>query len=350
MNCFRDNIAALEAYQPGIQPREAGFVKLNTNENPYPPAPGTAAAIREIGEDRLRLYPDPLSVRLRETIAEVYGFPVERIIVGNGSDELLSIALRCFAGEGGRVAYPTPSYSLFGVLARIQGANPVEYSLDEKFGLPEEFFGAQASIKLLASPNSPTGTVYSVDTVQRLLEETNGVVLVDEAYVDFAEESCLPLLLDFPNLLVTRTCSKSYSLAGLRVGYAFASEEIIAGMMKVKDSYNLNAVSAAAAAAALTDQEYFREVTARIVAERERLTEDLAGRGFTIFPSGANFLLCRPPEGRAGELYEALLARKILVRWFDTPRLREFLRISIGTPEQMDLLTGAIGEILSDQN
>ncbi len=344
MNWLRDNIAGLEPYQPGIQPREAGFVKLNTNENPYPPAPGAMAALREIAEDRLRLYPDPLSDRLREVIAEVYGFPVERIIAGNGSDELLSLALRCFAGEGDRVAYPTPSYSLFGVLARIQGAKCAEYKLDGNFGLPEEFFGVKAAIKLIASPNSPTGTVYPIDTIQRLLEETEGVVLVDEAYVDFAEESCLPLLLDFPNLLVTRTCSKSYSLAGLRVGYAFASEEIVSGMMKVKDSYNLNAVSMAAAAAALADREYFLETTARIVAERERLAGTLAGMGFTVFPSGANFLLCRPPEGRAGDLYEALLDRKILVRWFDTPRLREFLRISIGTPEQMDLLTGAIRE------
>jgi len=349
MNWFRDNIAGLEAYQPGFQPKDGGYVKLNTNENPYPPAPGVRAAVRENGEDSFRRYPDPNSVRLREMIAEVYGVSVERVIAGNGSDELLAMALRCFAGEGDRVAYPTPSYSLFGVLARIQGAERDEYELDENFGLPEEFFGAAAAIKLVASPNSPTGTVYPIETIQRLLEETESVVLVDEAYVDFAEESCLPLLLDFPNLIVTRTCSKAYSLAGLRVGYAFASEEVIAGLMKVKDSYNLNAISAAAGAAALADREYFFETTARIVAGRERLAETLAGMGFKVFPSGANFLLCRPPGGRAGELYDELFARKILVRWFDTPRLREFIRISIGTPEEMDILTGAIGEILSDR-
>ncbi len=349
MNWFRNNIDGLEPYQPGFQPKGGGFVKLNTNENPYPPAPGAAAAIRKTGEDSLRLYPDPLSVRLREVIAEVYGLPVERIIAGNGSDELLAMALRCFAGEGDRVAFPTPSYSLFGVLARIQGAKPAAYELDEDFGLPEEFFGAKAAIKLIASPNSPTGTIYPIAAIERLLRKTEGMVLVDEAYVDFAEESSLPLLLDFPNLLVTRTCSKSYSLAGLRVGYAFASEEVVSGMMKVKDSYNLNAVSAAAAAAALADREYFQETTARIVAERERLANTLVDLGFRVIPSGANFLLGRPPEGRAGELYEALFERKILVRWFDTPRLQEFIRISIGTPEQMDLLTGAIREILSDQ-
>jgi len=344
---FRDNIAGLAAYQPGFQPREPGFVKLNTNENPYPPSPRALAAVRETAGDRLRRYPDPTSDRLREIIGEVYGFPIERIIAGNGSDELLAIALRCFAGEGDRVAYPTPSYSLFGVLSRIQGAECAEYELDENFGLPEEFFGAEAAIKLVASPNSPTGTVYPPETIRRLLEESSGVVLVDEAYVDFAEESCLPLLLDFPNLLVTRTCSKSYSLAGLRVGYAFASEEIISGMMKTKDSYNLNAVSASAGAAALADREYFFDTAAKIVTERERLRETLSGLGFSVFPSGANFLLCRPPEGRAGEIYEALLERKILVRWFDTARLREFLRISVGNPGEMDILTGAIGEILS---
>ncbi|MDP8236702.1 MAG: histidinol-phosphate transaminase [Candidatus Erginobacter occultus] len=347
MNWFRDNIAGLEAYQPGFQPREAGFVKLNTNENPYPPSPRALAAVREIADDRLRRYPDPTSDRLREIIAEVYGFPLERIIAGNGSDELLAMALRCFAGEGDVVAYPTPSYSLFGVLARIQGAKAVEYELNENFGLPEDFFSAEAAIKLVASPNSPTGTVYPPATIRRLLEESSGVVLVDEAYVDFAEESCLPLLLDYPNLLVTRTCSKSYSLAGARVGYAFASEEMIAGIMKVKDSYNLNAVSAAAAAAALADREYFFLTAEKIVTQRERLRETLSGLGFSVFPSGANFLLCRPPGGRAGEIYEALLERKILVRWFDTPRLREFIRISVGTPEEMEILTGAIGAILS---
>ena len=346
MNWFRDNITALEAYQPGFQPKDGGYLKLNTNENPYPPAPGAVTAVREAGEDSIRLYPDPLSVRLREVIGEVYGVPVERIIAGNGSDELLAMALRCFAGEGDRVAFPAPSYSLFGVLARIQGAKPEEYELDADFGLPEEFFSARAAVKLVASPNSPTGTVYSIEIIQRLLEETEGVVLVDEAYVDFAEESCLPLLLDFPNLIVTRTCSKSYSLAGLRVGYGFASEEIITGLMKVKDSYNLNAVSAAAAAAALADRDYAREITSRIVIERERLAESLAGLGFKISPSGANFLLCRPPEGRAEDLYRKLFDRKILVRWFDTPRLREFIRISIGTPEEMDTLTGAVREIL----
>ncbi len=349
MKLFRDNIAGLEAYQPGFQPREAGFVKLNTNENPYPPAPGVLTAVRETGEDSFRRYPDPNSVRLREVIAEVYGVSVERVIAGNGSDELLAMALRCFAGEGDVVAYPTPSYSLFGVLARIQGAESAEYELDENFGLPEKFFAAKAAIKLLASPNSPTGTVYPIEAIQRLLTMSEGVVLVDEAYVDFAEESCLPLLLDFPNLIVTRTCSKSYSLAGLRVGYAFASEEVIAGLMKVKDSYNLNALSAAAGAAALADREYFLETTARIVAERERLARSLAGMGFQVFPSGANFLLGRPPDGRAGEIYEALFERKILVRWFDTPRLREFIRISIGTPEEINILIGAIREILSDQ-
>ncbi len=344
---FRDNIARLEAYQPGFQPREPGFIKLNTNENPYPPSPRVLAAIRETAGDHLRRYPDPVSDRLREMIGEVYGFPIERIIVGNGSDELLSIILRGFVGEGDIVAYPTPSYSLFGVLARIQGARTVEYELEGDFGLPEAFFSGPATIKLIASPNSPTGTVYSIEVVRRLLEASEGVVVVDEAYVDFAEESCLPLLLDYPNLLVSRTCSKSYSLAGGRVGYAFASEEIISGLMKVKDSYNLNAISAAAAGAALSDREYFFETAEKIVLERERLKKNLSGLGFAVLPSGANFLFCRAPEGRAEEIYTALLERKILVRWFDTPRLREFLRISIGTPEEMDILTGAIGEILS---
>ncbi|MFH1038068.1 MAG: histidinol-phosphate transaminase [PVC group bacterium] len=345
MTWFRDNIAALEPYVPGFQPKEAGFIKLNTNENPYPPSARAIQEIREIASDVVRRYPDPRSDRLRETIACVYGFQPENIIVGNGSDELLSIAFRSFAGEGDRVAFPTPSYSLFGVLARIQGAEVREYSLNDDFSLPEAFYGAPASIKLIASPNSPTGTFYPAKVINRILEESGGIVLVDEAYVDFAEDNCLSLVTRYPNLLVTRTCSKSYALAGLRVGYAFGAAEIISGMMKVKDSYNLNALSVAAAAA-LEDREYFQKTVALITAEREKLMASLSRLGFTVFPSGANFILCRPPGGNAKMIYEALVARKILIRFFDTPRLKEYLRISIGTPDEMDILVEAIREQL----
>ncbi len=348
MSVFRDNIKELNPYVPGFQPKEAGFIKLNTNENPYPPSPRVREAILALGESTLRLYPDPYSDRLRDTIAAVYGCGRENIIVGNGSDELLSIAFRCFVGEGDRVVFPSPSYSLFGVLARVQGAEVSEVPLDDDFNLAPSFAGMPAALKLIASPNSPTGTVCPAEAVIRVLEQSGGMVLVDEAYVDFADSNCLSLIEKYPNLLVTRTCSKSYSLAGLRVGYAFGTAETISGMMKVKDSYNLNAVSAAAARAALADRDYFSRTVARVREGREKLAVSLFRLGFTPFPSGANFLLCRAPGGRAEEIYHELLKRKILVRYFAAPRLKECLRISIGTPNEMEALVSAVAEILEE--
>ncbi|MDP8215378.1 MAG: histidinol-phosphate transaminase [Candidatus Euphemobacter frigidus] len=346
MSWFRDNIEELEPYVPGFQPKESGFIKLNTNENPYPPSPRVMQVIREISPDSPRLYPDPRSDRLRDKIASTYGFQRENVIVGNGSDELLAIALRCFAGEGDRVVFPAPSYSLFEVLTRIQGAEVVEIPLNNDFSLPEAFFSARGVIKLLASPNSPTGTVYPKETVRRLTEESEGIVVADEAYVDFADDNCLSLVKEYPNLLVTRTFSKSFGLAGLRIGYAFAQGNIIAGMMKVKDSYNLNALSADAAMAALEDMSYFREKVALIKSERASLKKELEALEFFVLPSGANFLFCRPPEGTAEVIYRALLDRKILIRYFDTPRLRDYLRISIGAREEMVTLINSLKEII----
>jgi len=203
MSWFRDNIVELEPYVPGFQPKESGFIKLNTNENPYPPSPGVLKTIRKVTPDSLRLYPDPRSDRLREKIASTYGFQRENVIVGNGSDELLAIALRCFAGEGDKVVFPAPSYSLFEVLTRIQRAEVVEIPLNDDFSLPEAFFSARGVIKLLASPNSPTGTVYPEEAVRRLTEESKGIVVMDEAYVDFADDDCLSLVKEYPTLLVT---------------------------------------------------------------------------------------------------------------------------------------------------
>ncbi|HDL63885.1 MAG TPA: histidinol-phosphate transaminase, partial [Proteobacteria bacterium] len=293
MSYFRSNIDDLEAYVPGFQPKGGGFIKLNTNENPYPPAPGVFQTLRDFDPERLRRYPDPVSSRLREKIADLYGFDPENVIVGNGSDELLAMALRCFAGAGDRVLYPRPSYSLYGVLSRIQGAEPVEMALEEDFGLSEEFIKAPARLKFIASPNSPTGTVYPERVIERLANETDGVIVVDEAYADFSDETALRLAGKLPNVMVLRTFSKSYSLAGLRVGYAFGALELIAGMMKVKDSYNMNTISALLAEAALDDQEYFQEKVGLIKAERGILREKLEELNFQVSPSGANFLFCR---------------------------------------------------------
>lgn len=343
---FRENIQQLDPYMPGLQPREAGFIKLNTNENPYPPSPRVTEALREIDPETWRLYPDPHSDKLRQAIARVYDLKLDNVIIGNGSDELLSIALRCFTGERDRVILPSPSYSLFDVLSRIQGAEVVRIELNDDFSLPERFFSIQGSLKFLASPNSPTGTLYPLDAIDRLLEKSDGVVVVDEAYVDFSEGSALALVRKYPHLLITRTFSKAFGLAGLRIGYAFAAPELIAGMMKVKDSYNLNQVSALAAEAAVLDQDYFRRTIKKIQAERDYLRAELEKMSFFVFPSGTNFLLCRPPAAdSARKIYEKLLEQKILIRHFDLPRLRDYLRISAGTHEQMETLVRALREI-----
>jgi len=347
---FRKNIQELDPYVPGIQPRETGFIKLNTNENPYPPSPRVTEALAKIDPAAWRLYPDPHSDSLRRAIARVYDLKMDNVIIGNGSDELLSIALRCFTGERDRVIFSSPTYSLFDVLSRIQGAEVVRIELNDDFSLPESFFASQGSLKFLASPNSPTGTLYPLEVIDRLLEQTEGVVVVDEAYVDFAEESALPLVRKYPHLLITRTFSKAFGLAGLRIGYAFAAEELISGMMKVKDSYNLNQVSARAAEAAVSDQDYFRRTVSKIKSERDYLREQLEELSFFVYPSGANFLLCRPPFDTAREIYEKLLERKILIRYFDLPRLRDYLRISVGTHTQMEALVRALREIQSESN
>jgi len=346
MSYFRSNIDALEPYVPGFQPKGGGFIKLNTNENPYPPAPSVFKTLRDFDPERLRLYPDPVSSRLRRKIAGTYGFAPENVIVGNGSDELLAMALRCFAGEGDQVLYPAPSYSLYGVLSRIQGAEPTEMPLDEDFGLSEEFIKAPARLKFIASPNSPTGTVYPERSIERLADETDGVIVVDEAYADFSEETALRLAGNLPNVMVFRTFSKAYSLAGLRVGYAFGSPELIEGMMKIKDSYNMNTISALLAEAALDDQQYLQEKVGLIKAGREYLREQLEGLNFRVFPSGANFLFCRPPDSNAEMIFKELLKRKILIRFFDTPTLKDYLRISIGTSREMEALVIALKEIL----
>jgi len=347
---FRNNIATLNGYVPGYQPVGDEFLKLNTNENPYPPTPGVVEALRSFDPALLRLYPDPALNSLRDRIAALLGLKRENILVGNGSDELLTIITRCFAGEGDRVVFPDPSYSLYPVLARIQGALPAAIPLGEDFSLTEEFISAPARLKFLAFPNSPTGTSYPLATVKRMLEASSGIVLVDEAYADFADENCLGLLRDHPNLIILRTFSKSYGLAGLRVGFALAAAEIVAGMMKVKDSYNVNRLSASAAEAALEDRDHFRAVIAGVRRERERLAKNLARLGFRVFPSSTNFILARagsPEEAR--EIQRGLKERRILVRYFDLPRLDDCLRITIGTPEAMDRLIRALEEIRGEE-
>ena len=338
---FRPNIAALAGYTPGEQPSDDGFIKLNTNENPYPPSPKVYAALRRAINPTLRLYPEPLSDTLRATAAKLYGVAPGNILAGNGSDEILSLLLRCFVGPGDRVAFPVPTYSLYDTLVEIEDGRAARVDFPADFSLPETLAGQNAALTFLCNPNAPSGTLVSLSEIEKLARAVTGILVVDEAYVDFAESegaSSLPLIRSLPNLVVLRTFSKSFSLAGMRIGLAFGAEEIIAGMMKVKDSYNLNRLSLVAANAALQDPAWMTRNARRIQRSRKRLGAALKRMGYLVYPSHANFVLARQPGHSLKSLYEELKRRKILVRYFDIPGLQDCLRITVGAPREVEAL------------
>jgi histidinol-phosphate aminotransferase len=345
---FRANIASLAGYVPGEQPQNDGIIKLNTNENPYPPSPRVYAAIRNAIRSSLRLYPEPQSDSLRAVAAAVYGVKPANIIAGNGSDELLSMALRCFVGPGDRVAFPVPTYSLYDTLVEIQDGVRAAVDYPADFALPDTLARQNAALTFLCNPNAPSGTLVDLPQVEQLARSIAGVLVVDEAYVDFAESegsSALPLIRRLSNLIVLRSFSKSFSLAGLRIGLAFASEEIIAGMMKVKDSYNLNRLSLAAACAALQDLPWMTRNARRIQRSRKKLTSALKRMGYQVYPSHANFVLARRTGQNLKSVYQELKQRKILVRYFDVPGLQDCLRITIGSPKEISALVDAMKTI-----
>lgn len=345
---FRANIAAMQGYVPGEQPRDDGYIKLNTNENPYPPSPRVLAALRKAVGPTLRLYPEPLSDSLRSLAASVYGVNVENIMVGNGSDELLSMLMRSVIGSGDRVAYATPTYSLYETLIEIQGGVKAAVDYPEDFSVPVALSTGDAPLTFLCNPNSPSGTLVSLPEIDHLARAVSGILVVDEAYVDFADSegaSVLPLVRQLPNLVVLRTFSKSFSLAGMRVGLAFAPEEIIAGMMKVKDSYNVNRLSLVAATAALQDLPWMARNVARIQQSRRKLTAATRELGFHVLPSQSNFVLARKAGENLEELYEGLKRRRILVRYFDAPGLRDCIRITVGTPREIAALLSALAAL-----
>lgn len=351
----------LQPYVPGEQPRDRRYVKLNTNENPYPPSPRTLEVIRAAASESLRLYPDPMCLDLRRAIARRYGTTVERVFVGNGSDEILAFAFGAFFESRGAsaepntaaapVLFPDISYSFYPVYAKLWDIPFQTPKVADDFSIRiEDYLGPSGGV-VFPNPNAPTGRAISRADVQRIVAvqaERNRVVLVDEAYVDFGAESAVADTAAYPNLLTVHTLSKSRSLAGLRVGYAIGSEELIEGLNRVKDSFNsytLDRCALAGAAAAIDDRGYYDEVNARVTATRERCAAALTRLGFEGPPSAANFLFVRHPRFAGAELFQALRDRGILVRHFSKPRIEEYLRISVGTDEEMDTLIAALGEI-----
>lgn len=343
---LRPAVRELAGYVPGEQPRGGPVLKLNTNENPYPPSPRVVAAVRAAAGDGLRRYPDPHATALREAAAQRYHVPPERILVGNGSDEILSLVMRACVDPGTRVAYPVPTYSLYDTLVAIQEGVAVVVPYDLDWRVPAALFGIDATLTIVCHPNSPSGTGVPRATLERLVSTARGLVLVDEAYADFADETALPLLGRHDNLVVLRTFSKSFSLAGVRVGLALGPVTLIDALGRVKDSYNVNQVSLAAATAALEDYAWMEANVRRIRATRTRLSEGLVRLGFTVVPSAANFVFARRPGDDLASLCQELRARRILIRHFATPALRDGIRITVGTDDEIDTVLGAIADLV----
>jgi histidinol-phosphate aminotransferase len=341
---FRAEIEAMAGYTPGEQPQGGKFIKLNTNENPYPPSPKVARAIEEVLRQGLAKYPDPLAMSFRLRAAEVLGVEKDWILCGNGSDDILTIVTRAFVGPGERLRLPYPSYILYKTLAQIQGAVAEEVKFNADWSLPDSFGQATRDLKLafLPNPNSPTGTLIRRDAILRLAERLPCPLLVDEAYVDFAEENSLDLVRQNEKIIVSRSLSKSYALAGLRFGFLIAQPHMIEQLVKVKDSYNCDSLSIAGATAALDDQAWLAANRAKVLATRGRLTAGLRSFGFEAIDSQANFVWCTHPSKSAKALYENLKAQGVLVRYMNYSGWGDGLRISVGTDEQIEALLGLL--------
>jgi histidinol-phosphate aminotransferase len=359
---IRPLVRELQPYVYGEQPKIKGLIKLNTNENPYPPSPKVLAAVKAAVDGRLRLYPNPTAQALREKLAKLHECHADNIIVGNGSDELLALATRGFVEPSPKskvqsprsvVQYFTPSYSLYPVLADIHGAAKSPVPLKPDFGLPSvaelkhgKIWKFDAAQTFVTTPNAPSGRGYKTSELEELCRAQKGVVVLDEAYVDFAEENTLRLALKYPHVLVARTFSKAYSLCFQRVGYFIGHRDLIAALHKIRDSYNVNGLGQIAAEATLGDLKYYRANFKRIIAAREWLSHELTKLGFRVFPSRTNFILAQPPGLPAEAWLRELRKRRILVRWFRAPEVKDFLRITIGTAAEVEAMAKAVRQII----
>lgn len=345
--------SALEPYVPGEQPKDKSYIKLNTNENPYPPSPKALEAMRAaIGED-LRLYPDPSCEELVAAASGYYGLRPSQTFVGNGSDEILAFAFAAFFDPARPVLFADITYSFYKVYAKLYGLTPRLVPLDDEFNVPvDQFAGDDHGGIILPNPNAPTAKLLPLEDIRNILERNpDRAVIIDEAYIDFGGESAVRLIPHYRNLLVIQTLSKSRSLAGLRVGMAFGSEELIDGLNRIKNSFNsytMDRVALAGAREAIRDEGYFRETTDKVIATRERTSTRLKELGFRLTDSKANFVFASHPSVRAKDLFLKLRERGVLVRYFESPRIDNYLRISIGTDEEMDALLRETAEIVGE--
>ena len=343
-------IQELEAYVPGEQPKDRRYIKLNTNENPYPPSPKALTAMVNAAGEAMRLYPDPDCGALVEAIAARFSLGGKQIFVGNGSDEVLSMCFLAFFDSDRPILFPDITYSFYPVYAELYQQPYETVPLNEDFTVPVEAFLKPNGGVIIANPNAPTGIALPLAEIERIAAgNPSSVLIVDEAYIDFGGETALPLIEKYRNLLIVRTASKAYSLAGLRVGWAMGHEDLIAALNTVKNSvnsYTLDRIAIAGGAAAIADGEYLKSCCERVIATRERSIAALKGLGFRCLPSSANFIFAAPTKIGAEELFKKLRERGVLVRYFNKPRIDGFLRISVGTDEEMDALLTAVKEII----
>jgi histidinol-phosphate aminotransferase len=343
---IRKSLQGYQPYVPGEQPPDGeGWVKLNTNEAPLPPSPRVLEAIKAAANESLRLYPSPTAAPARAAIARKLGVDPLHVAVGNGGDELIELCFRAFAGAGETVAYATPTYPLLEPLCRVHEAVASTHPTEHPWELPASLGADPARLKFIVNPNSPTGALYDRAAVETVVAASSGVVVIDEAYVDFAPYSCLPLLERYPNVLLLRTFSKSYALAGMRIGFALGAPELIEALDSVKDSYNVDRLAIVAAVAAVEDEAHHRRIVDEVVGNRETLSSALEGLGFEVVPSSSNFIFTRPSRP-AHEVVGALRQRKILVRHYDREPIAGWLRITVGTRDQHEKLLSALEEIL----
>ena len=348
---WSDVVTTLTPYVPGEQPRLSNLVKLNTNEHPYPPAPGVLQAISGVDGDSLRRYPDPESVALREAFAQRNGLQADQVFVGNGSDEVLAHTFQALFRHQQPLLFPDITYSFYPVWCELYQLPWQAVPLKADFTVdPANYRGGNGGI-IIPNPNAPTGVLMGLESIRAILRQNpDSVVVIDEAYIDFGGESAVALIPEFDNLLVVQTMSKSWALAGLRVGVAMGSADLIEGLQRVKNSFNsypLGVLAQQAALAALADEAYFDAACNRVVASRERLSSAMANLGFEVLPSAANFIMAGHNGKPAREVFEELRNRGIIVRYFDRPRIDGYLRISIGTDQQCDALLAALAEIVA---
>jgi histidinol-phosphate aminotransferase len=346
---LKPSLKSQVAYTPGTQPKGRGYIKLNTNEMPYRPSLRVYEAISTYKWKRLRLYPQPNPEKLKNAIADCHGVEPKNISLGNGSDEVLAFAFTVFFERGDAIAFPDITYGLYETLSGLYGLSPIISPLGDDFTLDIEGLAGINAGKVIANPNAPTGISVSVEEIEKILKAApDKIVIVDEAYADFCGENCISLIEKYPNLLIVRTFSKSRALAGARVGYAVGCEDVIEALELVRNSfnpYNLNALSIESAAAAVLDKRYFKRCVKRIMRNRNRLCEKLAELGFSVLPSGANFVFAKHESIHGKDIFEKLEQKKILVRRWDSDRISEYLRISIGTKIQMAKLIKELKKI-----